>query len=127
MNTQCNPADDASRGVSADSLQRWIHGPEFLTQSKETWPQRAADMNTTIPEDDPEVKKESVAYTNEASARDPISDIIKQFSSWTQLKRIVAWILHYKSNLSCLSKKRRTEESVKTRHPAQACPSPLRS
>ena len=113
VNTQCNPADDASRGVSADSLQRWIHGPEFLTQSKETWPQRPADMNTTIPEDDPEVKKESVAYTSEASARDPISDIIERFSSWTQLKRIVAWILRYKSNLSRLSKKRRTEESVK--------------
>lgn len=89
VNTQCNPADDASRGVSADSLQRWIHGPEFLTQSKETWPQRPADMNTAIPEDDPEVKKESVAYTSEASARDPISDIIERFSSWTQLKRIV--------------------------------------
>jgi len=53
VNTQGNPANDASRGMSADSLQRWIHGPEFLTQPKETWPQRPADINTTIPEDDP--------------------------------------------------------------------------
>ncbi|XP_078357279.1 uncharacterized protein LOC144642164 [Oculina patagonica] len=113
VNTQFNPADDASRGVSADSLQRWIHGPEFLTQTEETWPQRPGDMNTTIAEDDPEVKKESVTYASEASAQDPISEIIERFSSWTQLKRIVAWILRYKSNLSRLSKKRRTGESVK--------------
>ena len=33
VNTQLNPGDDASRGVSADSLDRWIQEPDFLTQS----------------------------------------------------------------------------------------------
>ena len=33
VNPQSNPADNASRGVSGDSLHRWTHGPEFLTQS----------------------------------------------------------------------------------------------
>ena len=107
MNTQFNPADDASRGVPADSLRRWIHGPEFLTQSAETWPQRPVDMNATIPDDDPEVKKDSVAYVSEVSTPDPVSEIIKRFSSWTRLRKIVAWILRYKSNLSHLSKERR--------------------
>ena len=101
MNTQFNPADDASRGVSADSLQHLIHGPEFLTQSTETWPQRPVDMNATIPDDDPEVKKDSVVYMSEASIRDPALE------TWTHLKKIVAWILRYKSNLSRLSKERR--------------------
>ena len=55
-----NPADNASRGVSAESLKRWIHGREFLTQSTETWSQRPVDMNATIPADDPEVKKDGV-------------------------------------------------------------------
>ena len=102
-----NPADDASRGVSADSLQRWIHGPEFLTQSTETWPQRPVDMNANIPDNDPEVKKDSVVYTSEASIGDPVLEIIERFSSWTHLKKIVAWILRYKSNLYRLSKERR--------------------
>lgn len=110
VNTQINPADDASaaRGVSVDSLQCWIHGPEFLTQSTETWPQRPADMNATIPDDDPEVKKDSEVYTSEASTGNPVLEIIERFSSWTHLKKIVAWILRYKSHLSRLSKKRRT-------------------
>ena len=107
VNTQFNPADDASRGASADSLQRWIHGPEFLTQSTETWPQRPVDMNVTIPDDDPEVKKDAVVHMSEASTRDPVLEIIERFSSWTYLKKIVAWILRYKSNLTRLSKERR--------------------
>ena len=97
----------ASRGVSAESLQRWIHGPEFLSQSTETWPQRPVDMNATIPADDPEVKKDSMVCMSEASTRDPVSEIIERFSSWTHLKKIVAWILRYKSTLYRLSKERR--------------------
>ena len=30
VNTDDNPADDASRRVSAAQLHRWIHGPTFL-------------------------------------------------------------------------------------------------
>lgn len=30
VNTQDNPADDSSRGVPADFLQCWIHGPNFF-------------------------------------------------------------------------------------------------
>ena len=93
--------------MSADSLQRWIHGPEFLTQSTETWPQRPVDVNANIPDNDPEAKKDSVVYTSEASIRDPVLEIIERFSSWTHLKKIVVWILRYKSNLYRLSKERR--------------------
>eukprot|EP00794_Sanderia_malayensis_P019621 gene19621-biopygen13890 len=40
VQTKMNPADDASRGVSANDLvgdSRWIKGPAFLWQSKEAW------------------------------------------------------------------------------------------
>ena len=57
VNTELNPADDASRGVSADSLERWIQGPEFLCQSNQTWPKRPAEMNTNVDDTDPEVKR----------------------------------------------------------------------
>lgn len=46
-------------------------------------------------------------YMSEASTRDPVLEIIERFSSWTHLKKIVTWILCYKSNLSRLSRERR--------------------
>lgn len=112
VNTHFNPADDASRGVSAVSLQRWIHGPEFLIQPSEEWPQRPADMSNTVPDDDPEVKKDSAVRMTKVSAPDLIQEIIKRFSSWDHLKRTVAWLLRYKSTLYRFSKKRRAQETV---------------
>ena len=55
VNTELNPADDASRGVPANSLKRWIEGPEFLRQTNESWPKRPAAMNTNVDETDPEL------------------------------------------------------------------------
>ena len=57
VDTHSNPADDASRGVRADSLQRWIDGPDFLTQSTTAWPKRHEEVIANVPNDDPEVKK----------------------------------------------------------------------
>lgn len=122
VNTQLNPADDASRGVSADSLQRWLHGPEFLSQPSDTWPKRPADMNTTIPDDDPEVKKDSVTYLSQVTARDHTSEIFERFSSWVHLKKFVAWMLRFKSNFSCLSKKRKAGEPVSIQSTSTATP-----
>lgn len=111
VNTQLNPADDASRGVSADSLDRSIQGPDFITQSSETWPQRPADMAANVRDDDPEVK-DSIVYASELSGQDPIAKIIERFSSWSHLKRAVAWLLRYKTSLQRLSKKRKAGKSV---------------
>lgn len=36
-----NPADDASRGMRAETFlkgRRWINGPKFLGEPKEVWP-----------------------------------------------------------------------------------------
>ena len=55
-----NPADDASRGLSADAFlnsKRWIDGPDFLWKSETEWPKRADTPNCITQEDDPEVKK----------------------------------------------------------------------
>ena len=111
LNTQDNPADDASRGVPPDSLQRWIHGPPFLSSPLEMWPQRPAGMTSAIPDDDPEIKSEKAAYTVNASTRDPVVEIIERFSSWLRLKKIVAWILRFRSNLQKLVKSRKSKES----------------
>ena len=41
VNTEANPADDASRGLAVDSLikkNRWIRGPNFLWEQESRWP-----------------------------------------------------------------------------------------
>ena len=110
VSTECNPADDASRGVKADALHRWIHGPEFLTQPSSSWPQRPAGMKNEISDDDPEVKREIVTYSSGTSGCNPLIQLMERFSSWSRLKKIVAWILRYKTNLRNLIKPQGTEQ-----------------
>lgn len=41
VNSELNPADDASRGVTVDTMiqnNRWLSGPEFLTKEEDLWP-----------------------------------------------------------------------------------------
>ena len=66
MNTELNPADNASRGVSVNLLDSWIEGPEFLRQPNESWPKRPAAMDTNVHETDPEVK-EPIVFANQSS------------------------------------------------------------
>ena len=76
VNTQDNQADDASRGVPADSLQRWINGPAFLSSPPKMWPQRPAGMASATPDDDPEIKTDKGVYLLSASTRDPVAEIM---------------------------------------------------
>lgn len=68
-------------------------------------------MTANVRDDDTEVK-DSIVYANELSDQDPIAKIIERFSSLSHLKRVVAWILRYKTSLQRLSKKRKAVESV---------------
>ena len=59
VDSNSNPADDASRGLNADELiksKRWLHAPEILWGSAKHWPKSPASIND-VEEDDPEVKK----------------------------------------------------------------------
>ena len=61
MDTGSNPADDASRGLSAKELccsKRWICGPDFLWKEESSWPQQQ-NVVRDVAEDDPEVKREA--------------------------------------------------------------------
>ncbi|XP_015754706.1 PREDICTED: uncharacterized protein LOC107334287 [Acropora digitifera] len=71
VDTCSNPADDVSRGLSAEEFihkNRWINGPSFLWEAEDCWP-RQPDIPVEIREDDPELKK------------------------------LIAWILRYRCNL----------------------------
>ena len=111
VNTELNPADDASRGVPADSLKRWIEGPEFLRQTNESWPKRPAAMNTNVDDTDPEVKG-PIVFANEVSESFPLTAVIQRCSSWDRLKRIVAWCLRYKTKLREAVEKKRSGKSI---------------
>ena len=121
VNTELNPADDASRGVQADSLERWIEGPEFLRQSNESWPKRPADMGTKVEDTDAEVKGTTV-FANQSREPHPLTAVIERYSSWNRLKIIVAWSLRYKAKLLRAVKKRKAGEPIAYEETTQIIP-----
>ncbi|XP_044180257.1 uncharacterized protein LOC122961557 [Acropora millepora] len=102
VHTCSNPADDASRGLSAEEFihkNRWINGPSFLWEAEDFWP-RQPDIPAEIREDDPEVKKERKAFSVASTVEDDsLNRMIQSCSSWYKLKKLMAWILHYRCNL----------------------------
>jgi hypothetical protein len=115
VSTRLNPADDASRGLSADALlhnERWLSGPDFLCKTEDHWPSQHYNSAATL-EDDPEVKIEPQTFamvtgTLEGTLEDPLDQIFKRFSSWTRLRSFIAWVLCYRSKL-CEAVRRRRE------------------
>ena len=99
VNTDDNSADDASRGVSADQLRRWMEDPTFLQQPSSAWPRRPDDINLRIAYDDPEVKRESITFACATNRPDILTTVVTRCSWWSRLRRIVAWVLRFKSNL----------------------------
>lgn len=100
--TRLNPADDASRGLSANELinnRRWLSGPEFLWKSEIHWP-TSPNMPILIPDEDPEVKREVQSFaTAMDTSESTLEMIFKRFSSWERLTKFMAWMLRYRANL----------------------------
>ena len=115
VETTLNPADEASRGMTVDELlinERWKQGPAFLKQAEQSWPQRPVNLGE-IPDNDPEVKKRVEIFTSKASATcDFIGKAIERISSWSRLKKIVAWVLRYKNLLRRQSQRHKTKSDV---------------
>ena len=102
VDTDSNPADDASRGLSAAALlrqQRWTKGPQFLWKAEAEWPQQPFPVGEVL-DDDPEVKK--VACASTVVMKDPaasVNKLIEYHSSWRRLKLAVAVFLRIKAVL----------------------------
>ena len=102
VDTKLNPADDASRGMTAEAItkaNRWINGPDFLWQDQETWPKSPI----MIPEEPQQPCEPPETKTTFSTLAQPVNqrvdEILKRFSSWLQLKRCIAWMLRFKNRL----------------------------
>jgi len=97
-----NPADDASRGLTAEEMvcnARWVSGPRFLSESEENWPEkRPEDQLTLKDEDRKELKKETQIYYV-GSSSSTVERLTQYYSSWNALKKGVAWLLRLKAIL----------------------------
>lgn len=95
-----NPADDASRGLSAEQLagnSRWLTGPEFLWKEDFQLP----IQEIVVPsEEDPEVKRiKSFAAGVVEENRSSILDRLNYFSCWYRTKRAIANCVKLKNRL----------------------------
>ena len=113
VETSSNPADDASRGLSAEELirnKRWINGPAFLWEKEDQWPKQP-DVSKEVKEDDPEVKKEKKTFSAVSTAEtDPLDRMMQSCSSWYKLKKLIAWMLRYRSHLLRESRRRKKDK-----------------
>ena len=96
VNTGSNPADCASRGLTARRLldSKWINGPEFLWKEEEEWP-RAPKDDHDLSEEDPEVKKAITMATMTSKAKDDLPERLEYFSSWFRAKKSIALCMRY--------------------------------
>ncbi|CAC5386645.1 unnamed protein product [Mytilus coruscus] len=84
ISTKLNPADLASRGVSAEGLLRmdqWIVSPDFLLKLTNEWPDSLNYDSDIVCTSDPEVKKGILADMNEAERAVLIAIQLQVFSS----------------------------------------------
>ncbi|XP_046873085.1 uncharacterized protein LOC124465379 [Hypomesus transpacificus] len=113
VNTTSNPADSASRGLCVDVFIKnitWLSGPEYLLHPEQDWPVNP-DQSKLLP-DDPEVKVSVLVNTVHCSEQeDATSRLINHFSSWTRLRKSVAWILRLKGLLRSLCKRKQVSPS----------------
>ena len=117
VETANNPADDASRGVSAKDLLEnkcWLQGPDFLADPEECWPKRPTGMVENL-ENDLEVKGSMITLATQTKEEHlaSIDDMFSRVSSWPKLKKVVAWMMRYKARLLAAVKGRQNGQNLK--------------
>jgi len=96
-----NPADCASHGLFPSELlahDLWWNGPNWLLLDESKWPKQ-----TSLPPNSLEDEGNEICLHVVSSAMNPVVPLNK-FSSFTRLKRVVAWVMRFIHN--CQSKKR---------------------
>lgn len=113
VDSKNNPADDASRGITANSItpdHRWFSGPKFLTMNQELPDQ--TDLKCEIDDNDPELKKVQVTcavtkpvtkmeekITDDAKAEEnSVLKIALNCSEWFAMKHKIACLIYLVNN-----------------------------
>ena len=110
VGTAHNPADIASRGISPSRLASctsWLKGPDFLWKDEDAWPVAPIGPPSTPPVDPELLKVHQVNCTNTfdtASDKVTLYRLLTHFSSWSRLRRAVAYLLRLKQFLLTKSK-----------------------
>ena len=87
-----NPADCASRGLFPSELSEhhlWWNGPEWLRLPSDQWPSQPPVAQAEMP-----MEEERSVCLHAIIDRQPIIPL-QQFSSFSHLKRVTAWILRF--------------------------------
>ncbi|XP_073713144.1 uncharacterized protein [Misgurnus anguillicaudatus] len=114
IDSNSNPADNATRGQSADKFlnnKRWLHGPDVLWKEKTEQQIRCFKENSPLPLNDPEVKRMYTVNATCLKEENPTQKLITYFSNWTKLLLAVAWYLKLKETLKSLVQKRKLNGS----------------
>ena len=91
-----NPADKATRGLSAKALvedKGWWHGPAFLVRPESEWPTTKSVDVTDLPG----VLKRELCNVADV---EPVDNRLtpERFSSWIKLTRVTAWCKRFAGN-----------------------------
>ncbi|XP_045029733.1 uncharacterized protein LOC123472386 [Daphnia magna] len=106
---ELNPADDASRGIPASSLNpkhRWFCGPSFLLMSRESWP--APEQISEPSSDDPEVAPSRWVGSISNEPIHPFIRIAERVSTLEKFKSSVGWLRRFARNYSLKEKPKTT-------------------
>ncbi|XP_055714933.1 uncharacterized protein LOC129809150, partial [Phlebotomus papatasi] len=90
--TACNPADLISRGVIPSKLkdnELWWKGPEWLVESKDSWPK---PFDTPLDTSD---EVECCVITTMEECENLVSYLLNKYSSLNKIQRIVAYCLRF--------------------------------
>ena len=90
-----NPADDGSRGVSAQYYHTeccWWSGPKFLWEPEHTWPIVPVEEVEEVEEDREIRRSPTIMFISNASQ---INLLLQCYSSWSYLLRVVSWVLRF--------------------------------
>lgn len=109
-----NPADIASRGLSAEKLLEatlWWQGPDFLYLESDKWPENIIDPEN-IENKEQETRKKFIQTETYITDDSQIDDKLApgRFSSWIRLIRIFAWVNRFINN--CRSKTRTSDKAL---------------
>ncbi len=117
VGTKANPADDASRGLTAEAIirsNRWTKGPEFLWVCEENWPKIPTAISEEIREAPTEEEVKTVLATTTHPEEYDVTEVFKRFSSGLSLKKFVAWILRLRSQLRNAAARRKKEKPLQS-------------